>query len=359
MSIPRRKIFLSLAILSLSVLSCSYVDQALNTYKQEAIVAGLTQTASVSTATATITPLPTVTPTPIPIDILLTFNPITINPVKSDSNGWTWFYKYSVFNPNSYPITILAFGDDTEGCMEDIASCSHTPIEFSDWFTKCDFSGEEISAGMTACDTEYWYQNTELLNEDMLIRNVIWYQDPGGNLFKVVGEPITIIKQSDPSAIVNTATTYLRQGPGTEYYAITTYGIGTKLTITGQAINCQWLQVLDSDNKMGWVYAQNLIFSMTCEEIPITSFPPPPPTQVPATATPACSLNGVLSIQNDTGGTVTLYLTGPASFTFYLNTGPSSLYVCPGTYSYTAYGCGGATDRGTMSSGESHTFFCQ
>ena len=359
MSIPKKRIFLSLAILSLSVLSCSYVNQVMTISKQRTIDAGLTQTALVFTATPTITPLPTVTPTPIPIDIIFTFYPTTINPVKSDSSGWIWSYTYAILNPNSYPITIVAFGDDTDGCVEDINSCSHTPVEFSEQFTKCDFSGEVISAGMTACDTGYWYQNTEILKEDMQIRNVIWYRDPGGNLFNAISEPLTLIKQSDPSAIVNSASTYLRQGPGTEYYAITTYEIGVQLTITGQANNCQWVQVLDSDQKMGWVYAPNLKFSMTCGEIPATSYPAPPPTQIPATATPSCSLNGILSIQNDTGGSVTLYLTGPASFTFYLNTGPSTLYVCPGTYSYTAHGGGGAKDRGSMSSGERHTFFCQ
>ena len=212
---------------------------------------------------------------------------------------------------------------------------------------------------MTACDTGFWYQNTELLKEDKIIRNIVWYRDPGGNLFKVIGEPLTFIKQSDPTATVNPATTYLRQGPGTEYYAISTYGTGARLTITGQAMICQWLQVLSSDNKVGWVYAPNLIFTMTCGEIPVTSYPPPPPTQIPATATPSCSLNGVLSTQNNTGGTVTLYLSGTTSFTFYLTTGAKSLSVCPGTSSYTAYGCGGATDKGTMISGESHTFFCQ
>lgn len=358
MSAPTKKLFLSLAMFSLAVLSCSFVDQIVATSNQRTIDAGLTQTALVSTATPTITPLPTVTPTPIPQDIILTFNPNPIDPTTSDNGGWIWSYTFSIFNPNGYPVAIAAFGDDIEGCMDNINSCSHTPAEFSEWFTKCDLSTEEIPAGMTACDTGYWYQETELPKEDKIIHNVVWYRDPGGNLFNVMGGPITFIKPSDPTAVVN-ASTYLRQGPGQEYYAISTYGVGALLTITGQAYNCQWLQVLDLDNNSGWINAHNIDFSMTCDEIPATSFPTPPPTQIPATATPSCSLSGGLSIQNDTGASVTLYLSGPTNFTFYLSTGSTSLSVCPGTYSYTAYGCGGATDKGTMSSGESHTFFCQ
>ena len=122
---------LSLAILSLSILSCSYVDQVMATSRQRIIDDGLTQTAMVSPATPTITPLPTVTPTPIPIEIILTFNPNTINPVKSDSVGWIWYYTYAVFNPNSYPITIAAFGDETEGCVEDINTCSHKHLNLA------------------------------------------------------------------------------------------------------------------------------------------------------------------------------------------------------------------------------------
>jgi hypothetical protein len=90
-----------------------------------------------------------------------------------------------------------------------------------------------------------------------------------------------------------------------------------------------------------------------------TNTPRPLPTIPYYTATPACAVTSKIDISNTTGGIVTLYLKGPASFMFYVSQGDSSLSVCSGTYSYTAYGCGGASDTGTMSSGESHEFFCQ
>jgi len=90
-----------------------------------------------------------------------------------------------------------------------------------------------------------------------------------------------------------------------------------------------------------------------------TSTPRPLPTIPYYTSTPACESSSQLDISNTTGGQVTLYLSGPASYVFYINQGDTSLSVCSGTYSYTAYGCGGASDTGTMTSGESHEFYCQ
>ncbi len=90
-----------------------------------------------------------------------------------------------------------------------------------------------------------------------------------------------------------------------------------------------------------------------------TSTPRPLPTIPYNTPAPACDASSSITITNDTGGTVSLYLNGPANFEFELGTGDTTLSVCPGDYSYTAYGCGGASDSGSMSSGESHRFFCQ
>jgi len=89
-----------------------------------------------------------------------------------------------------------------------------------------------------------------------------------------------------------------------------------------------------------------------------TSTPKP---YVPPTATPCSGETVPIYIKNDTGGQVTLYLTGPCSYTFYLKTGDSTIYILPGNYSYTAYGCGGATLSGSKSLGygDEWTWFCQ
>lgn len=45
-------------------------------------------------------------------------------------------------------------------------------------------------------------------------------------------------------------------------------------------------------------------------------------------------------IKNNTGGNITIYLTGPQSYTFNFPTGSSRMEVVPGKYTYTVYGCG-------------------
>lgn len=89
------------------------------------------------------------------------------------------------------------------------------------------------------------------------------------------------------------------------------------------------------------------------------TFTPSPWPTAYYTPTPVCQATGIISISNTTGGLVNLSLSGPAYYFFNLAAGDTTLSVCPGTYSFTAYGCGGATDTGTMSTGESHEFYCQ
>lgn len=67
---------------------------------------------------------------------------------------------------------------------------------------------------------------------------------------------------------------------------------------------------------------------------------------------------GKIKIKNDTGGTITIILTGPQNYTFYVAVGTSNLTVAKGKYSFTAYGCGGAVDTGTIKSGGNLKFWC-
>ncbi len=47
-----------------------------------------------------------------------------------------------------------------------------------------------------------------------------------------------------------------------------------------------------------------------------------------------------VTIKNNTGGSITIYLSGPQSYTFNFPSGTSKMTVVPGKYSYTVYGCG-------------------
>jgi len=62
----------------------------------------------------------------------------------------------------------------------------------------------------------------------------------------------------------------------------------------------------------------------------------------------ACNIDSTIDIENTTGGSLTLDLKGPTKFHFVLGGGTTTLNVCSGSYSYKAWGCGGATDTGTI-----------
>lgn len=161
-----------------------------------------------------------------------------------------------------------------------------------------------------------------------------------------------------PIVVVSVPSLNVREGPSTDHNIIGGVKQGDILVVMGQALDCTWLKVSLPNGTIGWVSKQNVSFDLSCNAIPTAPYPTPPSTRIPVSPTQSCSTSEYLDITNDTGGTVTLYLSGPAKFTFYLSPGSNRLAVCPGTYSYTAYGCGGAMETGTLNSGESWTFYC-
>ena len=66
-------------------------------------------------------------------------------------------------------------------------------------------------------------------------------------------------------------------------------------------------------------------------------------------------------IVNDTHGTITLHLTGPQEYWFYIGPGRETVEVVKGTYDYTVWGCGGASASGSkkINSKSEWRFWCQ
>lgn len=153
-----------------------------------------------------------------------------------------------------------------------------------------------------------------------------------------------------------------RSGPTTDFPVQVSIPAGSQATVLGRNADSSWYYVQNpqSPGSGCWVKASLVtLFTGSLDILPF--FTPPPmiyPTAAPAEPTRSCDRSGTIRIINDTGGLVTLYLTGPAKFTFRINTGSQDISVCPGTYSYTGYGCGGASRNGTASPGDEITFFC-
>ena len=175
----------------------------------------------------------------------------------------------------------------------------------------------------------------------------------------------TLTATPDLAKVFPIDNTNCRSGPSTAYPVQVSLTAGSEVKMLGRSADGEYYYVENPQaaGKGCWVKGSLVTVFGTVTIIPIFTPPAVPtvnyPTAPPAAPTAACDLSGTISIINNTGGLVTLYLTGPAKFTFKISTGSQSISVCPGTYSYTGYGCGGASKNGTVSTDtEEITFFC-
>jgi len=173
---------------------------------------------------------------------------------------------------------------------------------------------------------------------------------------------------STSQAVVNIESLSVRSGPGT-LYDIQAYVVrGDKLTILGQAYNCTWLKVRTTDGQTGWVSATYLVYHLACGEIAQAPIPPVPtqvaqvPTNQPGNNNPppgSCDATSSITIINDTGGDLSVDLSGPANYHVDLGTGGSTtISVCPGSYTWTASGSACGPGTGQIDSGGTLDLTC-
>lgn len=167
--------------------------------------------------------------------------------------------------------------------------------------------------------------------------------------FEIQPEPsVKSTSTPQPVAVVDIASLNVRNGPGTEYAFQTSISEGEQLEIIGQAYNCAWLRIKTSKGIEGWVSSELVLYEIPCDEIPSAPIPPTPKPRL-ATSTPAPTSKATdkptgktvkVRIINDTGGTLTLNLNGPANYKFTFGPGTQTINVIQGTYNYTVWGCG-------------------
>jgi uncharacterized protein YraI len=165
-----------------------------------------------------------------------------------------------------------------------------------------------------------------------------------------------------PQAVVGVASLSIYSGPGPAYAILAHAAVGTKLTILGQTNNCAWLEVGTLDGTNGWVNGKSVIKSVACGEITQAQIPTlavagnPQSTQ----AEPSCQASATIDINNGSDAGLYVTLTGPATYSTLLIGGANiTLSVCPGSYTWTANGCGGTgTGSGTVQSSGTLTLYC-
>jgi len=159
-----------------------------------------------------------------------------------------------------------------------------------------------------------------------------------------------------------TKNTNCRSGPSTDYPIEVTIPQGREVMVLGRTSGSDYYYVQNPDDPSCgcWVWGELVTIPVNIAMLPVfTPMPLPTVAFIPLAATPSCDQNASITIQNDTGGQVTLYLSGPVKFTFYVSPGTQTLSICSGSYSYTAYGCGGASRSGSVSDGDEIEFWCQ
>ncbi len=173
----------------------------------------------------------------------------------------------------------------------------------------------------------------------------------------------TITSTPMPGAVVKTNSLNVRSGPDTVYSIVGSASQGDHLDILGQAYGCAWLKIKMPNGNEGWVSSDLVEYEIPCSDIPSAPVPPTPIPQPAAMPTNTAAPQGKtvsIKIINNTGGTLTLSLSGPASYNFTFAAGTRTIQVLPGTYTYTAWGCGD-TMSGTkkLQKGFEWTFYCK
>jgi hypothetical protein len=168
---------------------------------------------------------------------------------------------------------------------------------------------------------------------------------------------------ADYEGTIGGASVNIRSGPGTNFNVVTSFTQSTMLKIIGRNDDCSWLVILIPDGGTGWIRSDLIQYSFSCDLLEFQIIPPTPTAKPYVQPTSAgCDGETVdIAIVNDTGGAVSMTLWGPCSYTFFVGSGSSSITILPGNYSYSAYGCGGATLSGSkdLGSGDEWTWYCQ
>ena len=130
----------------------------------------------------------------------------------------------------------------------------------------------------------------------------------------------------------------LRQGPGTNYFIAGGAFKDDSVLVTGQAYECEWLEVQAEDGTTGWVQVDQVSFAQDCAAVPPADIPPTPFIPTPTPTNPGGTKFAVI---NNTGQSVTLTFRGENNYTFTVPPGRSQVQVIPGQYNI-GISCGGA-----------------
>ncbi|MDH5506356.1 MAG: SH3 domain-containing protein [Anaerolineae bacterium] len=83
-----------------------------------------------------------------------------------------------------------------------------------------------------------------------------------------------------PMAEVTSANVYVREGPGTVYYSVTTLSQGAQVQVIGRNLDGTWFLIQLEDDEQGWIAADAVKFDGEVEALPIVDAPPTPTRKI-------------------------------------------------------------------------------
>lgn len=105
---------------------------------------------------------------------------------------------------------------------------------------------------------------------------------------------------------VTVAFAYIHSGPGKSFPRVTFVRHGQRLTVTGQASDCTWLQIVTPSGETGWISGNFADLNVACDPLPETptTQATSTPTNVPRTPSPTVAAPGIpVLISPDDGAT--------------------------------------------------------
>ncbi len=103
---------------------------------------------------------------------------------------------------------------------------------------------------------------------------------------KVATSTPSLTPTSEPMVTIKARTLRVRSGPGTEYDVVARLEEGDRVMVQGKNERGDWLKILLSDDREGWVATEFVEITVGAEAIPVVDTPPPP-TKPPESPTPA------------------------------------------------------------------------
>jgi len=123
--------------------------------------------------------------------LVITFESNDVMPTWNESKKeWYYYLTYTVYNPNDFPVEILAWGQFNE-CLSNIEECTEDPLNFQKWLTSCGHGSMYVPAKGYACDTSWWMSGYAC-NGDETGNYAVWYKDEAGNAQVSVSENLTL-----------------------------------------------------------------------------------------------------------------------------------------------------------------------